>query len=51
MGAGFEPLALAFLDQRNADFEEVAHDLLDVAADITDFGEFGRLDLEKGRAR
>ena len=29
---------------------EIAHDLFDVAADVADFGEFGRLDLEEWRA-
>ena len=31
------------------DLDEVAHDLLDVAADIADLGELGRLDLEERR--
>ena len=44
-------LRLAVLDQSDADFDEVADDLLDVAPDIADLGEFGRLDLEEGRAR
>ena len=44
-------LRLLLLDQADADLDEVAHDLLDVAADIADFGELGRLDLEEGRAR
>ena len=35
----------------DADFEKIAHDLFDVAADIADFGEFGRLDLEERRLR
>ena len=42
-------LRLVFLDQADADLDEIAHDLLDIAADIADFGEFRRLDLEKGR--
>ena len=33
------------------DLDEVAHDLLDVAADIADLGEFRRLDLEERRLR
>ena len=33
-----------------ADLDEIADDLLDVAADIADLGEFGRLDLDEGRA-
>ena len=32
------------------DLDQVAHDLLDVAADIADLGEFRRLDLEERRA-
>ena len=32
------------------DLDEIAHDLLDVAADIADLGEFRRLDLEERRA-
>ena len=34
-----------------ADFDEVAHDLFDVAADIADLGELGRLDLDERRLR
>ncbi|KAJ0343644.1 hypothetical protein COL154_014076, partial [Colletotrichum chrysophilum] len=43
--------ALAHLLARQADgdLDEVAHDLLDVAADIADLGELGRLDLDEGR--
>jgi hypothetical protein len=29
--------------------DQVAHDLIDVAADVADLGELGRLDLEEGR--
>ena len=43
-------LALSLARQRDGDLDEVAHDLLDVAADIADLGEFGRLDLEERRA-
>jgi len=32
-----------------ADLDQVAHDLLDVAADIADLGELGRLDLDERR--
>ena len=32
------------------DLDQVAHDLLDVAADIADLGELGRLHLEERRA-
>ena len=41
-------LALPYLGDR--DLDEIADDLLDVAADIADFGEFCRLDLDEGRA-
>ena len=43
-------LALALAGLRDRDLHEVAHDLLDVAADIADLGELGRLDLEERRA-
>ena len=43
-------LRLASLHEADADLHEIAHDLLDVAADIADLGELGRLDLEEGRA-
>src|SRR5262249_14187392 len=43
-------LALPFARLRDCDFDEIAHDLLDVAADIAHFGEFRRLDLEEWRA-
>ena len=33
-----------------ANLDQIAHDLLDVAADIADLGELGRLDLEERRA-
>ena len=36
--------------QADADLDKVADDLFDIAADITDFGEFRRLDLDEGRA-
>ena len=51
MGAGLDALALAFLDQRNPDLHEIPDDLLDVAPDIADLGEFGRLHLQEGGAR
>jgi hypothetical protein len=41
-------LALAHLGDR--DLDEIADDLLDVAADIADLGEFGGLDLDERRA-
>ncbi|MGY3454690.1 hypothetical protein ACVWW5_000140 [Bradyrhizobium sp. LM3.4] len=43
--------ALALTDLGNRDLDEVAHDLLDVAADIADLGEFRRLDLQERRVR
>ena len=43
-------LALAFAHLRDRDLDEVADDLLDVAADITDLGELGGLDLDERRA-
>jgi hypothetical protein len=33
----------------DGDLDQVAHDLLDVAADVADLGELGRLDLDEGR--
>jgi len=50
LGAGLHVLALALADLRDRDFDEVADDLLDVAADIADFGEFGGFDLDERRA-
>src|SRR5580700_9693174 len=49
-GAGLDVLALALARQRDGNLNEVAHDLLDVAADIADLGEFRRLDLEERRS-
>ena len=49
-GARLHVLALLLARQRDGDLDEVAHDLLDVAADIADLGELGRLDLEERRA-
>ena len=51
MRLGLHVLALRFADQRDADLQQIADDLLDVAADIADFGELGRLDLQERRAR
>ena len=47
--AGFDILALALADLDDGDLDEVADDLLDVAADIADLGELGGLDLEERR--
>ena len=43
-------LALLLAGQGDADLDQVAHDLLDVAADIAHLGELGRLDLDERRA-
>ena len=50
LGARLHVLALALAGLRDRDLDQVADDLLDVAADIADLGEFGRLDLDEGRA-
>ncbi len=50
MRLGLDLGALLFLDQHNAGLDQIAHDLLDVAADIADFGELGGFDLDEGRA-
>ena len=49
VGAGLDPLAHVLADHHDGGVDEVAHDLLDVAADIADLGELGRLDLEERR--
>ena len=49
LGAGVHILALALPGLGDRDLDEVADDLLDIAADVTDLGEFGGFDLEKGR--
>jgi hypothetical protein len=51
MRLGLDLAALLVLDQPDADLDEVAHDLFDIAPDIADLGELGRLDLEERRAR
>ena len=43
-------LRLRCLTSAIADLDEIAHDLLDVAPDVADLGELGRLDLEERRA-
>ena len=48
--AGLHVLALALAHLHDRDLDEVADDLLDVAADIADFGEFRGFDLDEGRA-
>ncbi len=51
LGAGLDILALALAGLRDRDLDQVADDLLDVAADIADLGEFGGFDLDERRAR
>ena len=50
LGARLHVLALALADLGDRDLDEIADDLLDVAADIADLGEFGGLDLDERRA-
>src|SRR3546814_929284 len=47
-GGGAHRFAAAVLFEPHGFLDEVARDLFDVAADIADFGEFGRLDLDEG---
>ena len=42
-------LAQPLAGHADRDLDEIADDLLDIAADIADLGELGRLDLEEGR--
>ncbi len=49
-GARLHVLALAFARQRDRNFDQVADDLLDVAADIADLGELGGFDFQERRA-
>src|SRR5262245_3231262 len=51
LGLGGDLFALGIAHEPDARFEQIAHDLIDVAADVTHFGEFGGLDLDEGRAR
>src|SRR5690606_33436357 len=51
MGARLDVLAHLLAYQPDGDLDEIADDLLDVAADIADLGELGCLDLDEGRAR
>ena len=50
LGLGGHFLALHVAHQADAGLEQIAHDLIDVAADIADLGEFGGLDLDEGCA-
>ena len=47
---GLHVLALALAGLRDRNLDEIADDLLDVAADIADFGELGGFDLDERRA-
>ena len=47
---GLDLLALGVAHEADAGFEQIADDLIDVAADIADLGELRRLDLDEGRA-
>ena len=49
LGARLHVLAAALLDHHDGDLDQIAHDLLDVAADIADLGEFRRFDFQEGR--
>src|SRR5262249_48531590 len=51
MGARGDFLALMVAHQRDPNFDQVAYHLLDVAPDVADLGELGRLDLDERRAR
>ena len=50
-GARLDVLAFAFTGLGDRDLDQIAYDLLDVTADIADFGELGGFDLEEGRTR
>ena len=49
LGLGRDLLAQPLAGHRDRDLDQVAHDLLDIAADIADLGELGRLDLDERR--
>ena len=46
---GLDLLALGVAGKPDCRFEQIADDLIDVAADIADLGELGRLDLDERR--
>ena len=48
LGLDFFPLCVTH--EPDAGFQEIANDLINVAADIADLGELGGLDLDEGRA-
>jgi hypothetical protein len=49
LGLGRDLLAHALPRRADGDLDQVAGDLVDVAADVSHLGELGRLDLEEGR--
>ena len=49
VGAGPHPGAAAVADHGQGAFHQVADDLVDVAADVADLGELGRLDFQERR--
>ena len=50
LGARLHVLAFTFPGLGDRDLDKIAHDLLDIAADIADLGELGRLHLDERRA-
>ena len=48
-GASLDARAALVAHHDQGAFDQIAHDLIDVAADIADLGELGGLDLEEGR--
>ena len=50
LGLCLDLLAPRLARQGDADLDQVAHDGIDVAADVADLGELGGLHLEEGRA-
>ena len=50
-GLGAHLLHLGFARLLDSHLGQVTHDGVDVAADVTDFGELGRFDLDEGRIR
>ncbi|MNS71559.1 hypothetical protein D3C72_1049330 [compost metagenome] len=51
LGAGLDPGAALVAHHDQGALDQIAHDLIDVATDVADLGELGRLDLEEGRTR
>jgi len=47
LGSGLDLAAQALARHRDRGLQQIAHDLLDVAADIADLGELRRLDLDE----